>query len=378
MALPLTQLDEAWERMEGYIRSRLREMLSQQETKSLIGELSSWIADHRGKVCQLLCSEPLRHPGVAPLVLVGLAAERPIESNFFPGLLEGLLGSLGIAAARESNPPSSSCEGAGRAWLTAVGAAISRIEQKDVKVLETVRLPHGLDPVSQEDLRERRRDLLPPPLADPLFIPNMARAVFEAVKPPVVPEAPPLANARATVPAPAVPKGGNTGQEASKPKEHAPSTSQPSPRAPEQGSNASDADSGATEEIIPGETPSSRSLPVRLPLGLLKRSHETSGSGSKSEATPSKVWKGSEAEEGEIGGQTGPSEANPSEARFELYQKDCAEVRDIRAWILELDDRDDVTQEVLRFLSDFPTKTSGRRVPSSNRHRRPVDRPSGE
>ena len=71
MALPLTQLDEARERMEGYIRSHFREMLSQQEMKSLIGELSSRIADHRGKVCQLLCSEPLRHPEVAPLILVG-------------------------------------------------------------------------------------------------------------------------------------------------------------------------------------------------------------------------------------------------------------------------------------------------------------------
>ena len=130
-------------------------MLSQQEMKSLIGELSSWITAHRGKVCQLLCSEPPRHPEVAPLILVGLAAERPIESNFFPGILEGLLGSLGIAAAGESNPPSSSHEGAGCAWSTAVGAAISRIEQKDVKVPETVRLPPGLDPVHQEDPRER-------------------------------------------------------------------------------------------------------------------------------------------------------------------------------------------------------------------------------
>ena len=155
MALPLTQLEEAQKRMEGYIQSRLREMLSQQETRSLIGELSSQIADHRGKVRQLLCSEPLRHPEVAPLVLVGLAAERPIKSNFFPGLLEGLLGSLGIAAAGESNPPLSSRKGTRRAWSTAVGTAISRIEQKDVKVLETARLPHGLGPVSQEDLRER-------------------------------------------------------------------------------------------------------------------------------------------------------------------------------------------------------------------------------
>ena len=85
----------------------------------------------------------------------------------------------------------------------------------------------------------------------------MARAVFEAVRPPVVPEAPPLADTRATVPAREVPKGGNTGQEASKLKEHAPSTSQPSPQAQEQGSNASDADSGTTEEIISEEASSS-------------------------------------------------------------------------------------------------------------------------
>ena len=159
----------------------------------------------------------------------------------------------------------------------------------------------------------------------------------------MVPEAPPLANAHATVPAPMVPEGRNTGQEASKPKEHAPSTSQPSLRAPEQGSNASDTDSGATEEVIPEEAPSSRSLKVRLPLRLLKCSHETSGSCSKSEATPSKVQKEPEAKEGKIGGPTGPSEADLSEAHFELYQKDCPKVRDIRAWILELDDRDDVT-----------------------------------
>ena len=92
---------------------------------------------------------------MAPLVLVDLAAERPLESNFFPGLLEGLLGSLGIAAARESNPPSSSCEGARRTWSTAVGEAISRIEQKEVKAPVTVGLPPSLDPVCQEDPHKR-------------------------------------------------------------------------------------------------------------------------------------------------------------------------------------------------------------------------------
>ena len=120
VALPLTRLDEAREEMEKFIQSRLEELRSPQETKNLIGELSSRITDHRGRVRELLRSEPLRHPEVIPLIMVGLAANRPLECNFFPGLLEGLLGSLGIAAPGEGNPPTSSREGAGRTWSTAM------------------------------------------------------------------------------------------------------------------------------------------------------------------------------------------------------------------------------------------------------------------
>ena len=108
LALPLTQLDVAQEEMEKFIRFCLEELQSQQETKNLVGELSSRITDHRSRVCRLLCSEPLRHPEVIPLVLVGMAADQPLESNFFPDLLKGLLGRLGIDAPGEGNPPTSS------------------------------------------------------------------------------------------------------------------------------------------------------------------------------------------------------------------------------------------------------------------------------
>ena len=128
LALPLTRLDEAQEEMEKFIQFCLEELWTQQETKNLIGELSSRIMDHRGRVCQLLCREPLRHPEVVPLVLVGMAADRLLESNFFPGLLEGLLGSLGIAAPGEDDPPTSSQEGAGCLWSSAMHEAISQIE----------------------------------------------------------------------------------------------------------------------------------------------------------------------------------------------------------------------------------------------------------
>ena len=62
LALPLTRLDEAQEKIEKFIQFRLEELQTQQETKNLIGELSSRITDHRGRVHQLLHSEPLRHP----------------------------------------------------------------------------------------------------------------------------------------------------------------------------------------------------------------------------------------------------------------------------------------------------------------------------
>ena len=155
VALPLTQLDEAREEMEEFIQSHLRELRSQQETKNLIGELSSRVTDHRGRVCQLLHSEPLRHPEVIPLILVGLAADRPFKSNFFPGLLEGLLGSLVIAAFGEGNPPMSSCEGARHAWSTAICEAISWIEQKEVEAPGAVGFPLGLDLHYEEGFLEK-------------------------------------------------------------------------------------------------------------------------------------------------------------------------------------------------------------------------------
>ena len=80
-----------------------------------------------------------------------MAAGRPLESNFFPGLLEGLLGSLGIAAPGQGNPPLSSREGAGHAWSSAVCEAISWIEQKEVEATRAVGLPQGLDLRYEED-----------------------------------------------------------------------------------------------------------------------------------------------------------------------------------------------------------------------------------
>ena len=339
--------------MEKFIQSHLEELRSQQETKNLIGELSSKITDHRGRVRQLLRSEPLRHPEVVPLILVGMAADRPLESNFFPGLLEGLFGSLGIATSGEGNPPTSSHEGAGRTWSSAVREAILRIEQKEVEAPGVVGLPQGLDLRYEEDFLEKRRHQVPPIFSGPLFIPNMAKAVFKVVKPPVVLKALPSASSCEVPSAPNQPEDGGPKLEVSKPKESAPGTSQPSQRVQEQISKASNTDSDKADEPTPEEEQPPRSLKVKLPLRLLKRSNKAMTSGSKDGSTPSKVWKELEADEAEATASTGPSEAALWQARFELYEKYLPEVQEVRAWILGLDEGERVTQEILDSSPNF-------------------------
>ena len=239
--------------MGKFMWSRLEELQSQQETRNLIRELSSRITNHWGRVRQLLRSELLRHPKVVPLVLVGMAADRPLESNFFPGLLEGLLGSLGIASPGEGNPSSSSQEGAGHAWSSAMCEAILRIEQKEMEAPGAVGLPQSLDLRYEEDFLKRQRREIPPIFSDPLFIPHMAKAVFNVVKPPMVLKVLPSATSREVPSAPNQPGDGGPELEVSEMKESDPSTSQPCQLVQEQISEASNTDSDKADEPIQEE-----------------------------------------------------------------------------------------------------------------------------
>ena len=184
-----------------------------------------------------------------------MAADRPLKSNFFPGLLEGLLGSLGIASPREGNPPSSSREGAGCAWSSAVHEAISWIEQKEVEAPGAVGLPQSLNLRYEEDFLERQRREIPLIFSDLLFIPHMAKVVFNVVKPPVVLKVLPSATSHEVPSAPNQPGDGGLELEVSEMRESTPSTSQPCQQVQEQISEASNTDSDKADEPIPEEEP---------------------------------------------------------------------------------------------------------------------------
>ena len=79
-------------------------------------------------------------------VLIGLAAHQPLEANFFPGILEGLVGTLGLAPPSVTDPPTSVREGVARHWAATLKEAIRRTEGRDIdlgQVTSTV-VPHWL------------------------------------------------------------------------------------------------------------------------------------------------------------------------------------------------------------------------------------------
>ena len=162
------------------------------------------------------------------------------------------MGSLGIAAPGEGNPLSSSREGAGRTWSSAMHEAILQIEQKEVEAPGAVGLPQSLD-LHYEDFLKKQRHQIPPIFSDLLFIPNMAKAMFKVVKPPVVLKALPSANSREVPSAPIQPEDRGPELEVSEPKESAPSTSQPCHQVQEQISEASNTESDKAEEPTPEE-----------------------------------------------------------------------------------------------------------------------------
>ena len=275
----------------------------------------------------MLCSEPLRHPKIAPLILVGITANQPLKSNFFPGLLEGLLGRLGIAAPGESKPPTSSREGAGRLWSSTVCEAILQIEQREVETPGSAGLPQCLD-LHYEDFLKKQSHQVPAVFSDPLFIPSMANAVYRVFKPPVVLKTFPFTSSHKVPSVSSQPEYGGPKPEVSEPKESTPSTSKTSRQVQERVTEASNTNSDKTDEPTPEKEQPPRGLKVKISRKLRKCGSKATMSSSKDGATPSKVRKELEADDAETTASTGPSEAALQTAQFELYDKDLPEVKE--------------------------------------------------
>ena len=184
VTLPLTELEAACEDMEAFMQSQLQELSFQTESRELIGELSQKLANHTRRVRELVQAPELAGGEVFQQVLVGLMAHQPLEANFFPGILEGLVGRLGLAPPGVTNPPTSVREGVTRHWAATHKEAIRRTEGGDIdlgQVTSTV-VPHGLHLDYDLDFRTRRVDGVAPTLTSPL-LPGLIGNILQLERP---------------------------------------------------------------------------------------------------------------------------------------------------------------------------------------------------
>ena len=98
-------------------------------------------------------------------------AQQPLEANFFPSILEGLVGRLGLAPPRMANPPTSIREGVARHWAAALREAVKRTEGADWDPGQTARnmTPHGLHLHYDRDFRSQRVGDITPTLTSSLL-----------------------------------------------------------------------------------------------------------------------------------------------------------------------------------------------------------------
>ena len=105
--LSLMELQVVRDNMEGFLQSRLQEISSQTESQELMEGLSRKLSAHTSRVRELVRVPELAEEEVSHRVLVGLAMDQPLEANFFPGILEGVAGRLGLAPPGVPNPSTS-------------------------------------------------------------------------------------------------------------------------------------------------------------------------------------------------------------------------------------------------------------------------------
>ena len=223
--------------------------------------------------------------------------------------------------------------------------AISQIEQRKVETPGTAGLPRCLDLCYEEDFLKKRSHQVPAVFSDPLFIPNMANVVYKVFKPPVVPKTFPSTSGHKVPSISSQPEDGGPQPEVSELKESTPSTPKPSQQVQERVTEASNTDSDKVDEPTPEEEQPPQGLKVKISHKLRKRGSKTTTSSSKDGATPSKVQKELEADDAGTTASTRPSEAALQKARFELYDKDLPEVKEVHARILGLEEGEEATQE---------------------------------
>ena len=169
--LPLMELGAAREDMEGFLQRCLHEISSQSESQEMIEELSQTLSAHTSRIREVIQAPGLHEPAVFQRVMVGLAMDQSLEAIFFPGILDGLTGRLGLMPPGVVDPPTSARAGVSRRWAATLREAVMRNEGRDIDLEQaTLHVVHpGLHQDYDLDFQTQRVDDIAPTLTSPLL-----------------------------------------------------------------------------------------------------------------------------------------------------------------------------------------------------------------
>ena len=107
----LVFLDSARWECRDFLEDLVKSLQTNKELKKLVTALSWQISAFEDCIWELALSKELVEEEVALCVNLALTATRPVIGNYFNGVLEGLMGSLGIKVHEDKDPPRSTQEG---------------------------------------------------------------------------------------------------------------------------------------------------------------------------------------------------------------------------------------------------------------------------
>ena len=107
----LVFLDSVRREGHDFLEDLVKSLQTNEELKKLVTALSRRISAFEDHIWELALSRELAEEEVALHVNLALTTTRPIIGNYFNGVLEGLMGSLGIKVHKDEVPPCSTKEG---------------------------------------------------------------------------------------------------------------------------------------------------------------------------------------------------------------------------------------------------------------------------
>ena len=144
--LPLLELQAAWEELEGFLQQCLQEIGSRTETRELMERLAGKMTAHTNQVHDLVSIPELAQEEVALQVMVGQATTPSLNTNVFTGILDGLIGRLGLSPPGTTGPPVLAREGVSRQWATTLREVVLKTEGRafHARLVTPDVLPPGL------------------------------------------------------------------------------------------------------------------------------------------------------------------------------------------------------------------------------------------